>query len=624
MGAAIAAPAPWRPAEAGRTLLDTYRWLSRPLGPITLVDQLGNRGPRPCRPATPLAPRSLAGALAARPHSPCQFIDRSKHGYAAARQSRRCCRRRRCCRCTATALRSGRCTCAVATPRCQHTRRASTLGRRSQRCHPHASVLALDVERNPGPATGEQQEAGNWLGVTDAVALRILEMLRTAAKETEALGVDLTVDQAQDRPGHGWNHPVMRVLAYWLDSKLGAVRLTRSPHSSAVAGLPDSHNFARHRREYFPQSPFNDPELLKVKATAPDGNCCTRSLVLGVSGSEAGWAALRLRCLIELMAASPAYYAAREAAAAINTTDFTAREFHRLATPGSWLSDLTSAAAATVLQCPVLLYSPGYGHVRGREHNTAYIPPLFVRAAEEYANKTPLLQLWAHAGSGNGAQVAEQRWQPNHFETGFLTTPDMWRELLQQSHSLSPPAYYSARDPRLGWETRTHHTEATLSPEQRRLLRGIQLDIENVLPQQALRPPGRTRKGNPKQGGPAWKQRIRRAQRSSTTKAKAQPTAGPANPAERAAHEASTAQPLAGKRKRPDSMRDGRGKPKRARRGPPPPPARPSHGTASHRHGITQGRATTAHKGEAGRGCLATATLNGCCRFLPQREAEQA
>jgi hypothetical protein len=178
---------------------------------------------------------------------------------------------------------------------------------------------------------------------------------------------------------------MLRALADCVDARLVlVVQGVQALTAAAAAHLPASAVFEAHRNEYYPnvqpfQHNFGWPA---VKQCNPAGNCNFGTALLAVLGTEDwGRTALRLRNLqlLHFLPNFELYHAAlgdmdRDAA----RTDFREGIFHDLARTGSYLTKLTCAISATVLQCPVVLYNPGFTTHRNRQYECGYMPPLFV------------------------------------------------------------------------------------------------------------------------------------------------------------------------------------------------------------------------------------------------------
>ena len=245
---------------------------------------------------------------------------------------------------------------------------------------------------------------------------------------------------------------------------------------------------------------------VEMKHTEGDGNCHLRSLLISVLGSEeSGWVALRLRCLLHFLVNSARYHQA-ESGPGVASTDYGASVFTPLTKPASSLSGLASAIAASVLQCPILLFNPGHKMIPHRELESGYIPPLFVREGG-YASKLPIIQMWAYCGGG--APVETTPWRPNHFEAGFLPTAAHYSALLSvtEQHDLHLQGYYeqgAGRDPGWAWDTQTRyelHQLPNESPE-RHLIEEVLTSVQNIL---APRPAMARRGRQGASGGPGPK-----------------------------------------------------------------------------------------------------------------------
>ena len=247
-------------------------------------------------------------------------------------------------------------------------------------------LLSGDVEENPGPPPRQQQRVESWLGVSDAAATAIMGRIRYAAAQLERMPCD--PELPQERPGHKWNHLAMRILASCVERILPPVDGIQGLLAGDVAGLPNSAGFDAYGSTYL--SWLHPIPSLELKHTEGDGNCHLRSLLISVLGSEeSGWVALRLRCLLHFLVNSARYHQA-ESGPGVASTDYGASVFTPLTKPASSLSGLASAIAASVLQCPILLFNPGHKMIPHRELESGYIPPLFVREGG-YASKLPII-----------------------------------------------------------------------------------------------------------------------------------------------------------------------------------------------------------------------------------------
>lgn len=85
-------------------------------------------------------------------------------------------------------------------------------------------------------------------------------------------------------------------------------------------------------------------------------------------------------------------------------------------TSRAWLGSRHAAALAGALQCPILLLHPG---LHGPSQSNYFIRPLGQPAAS-YANKTPLLLFFTHAGPHTAPQAQPRSFRPGHFCPGFL------------------------------------------------------------------------------------------------------------------------------------------------------------------------------------------------------------
>ena len=357
-------------------------------------------------------------------------------------------------------------------------------------------IMAGDVELNPGPPNSRAGDSAGWLGVSDTTAARLLRLLRSVAAKLGALPIDLSAEQHLGRPSHGWDHPAMQVLATRIDTMLPAVPSRQGLTAADVAHLPNSIGFEGQRTDSFPDAqPFSHSlGLPMVKEVAADGNCNPHSILLGVTGEQhTGVTALRLRILLELIAHSRTYYARYDPR--LIEINYPEDEFERLATPRGWVSRAASAAAATLLQTPILLYNPGLQVMPGRDMQSAYIPPLYVR--EEYADKVPILQIWAMGG-----RVASTDWNPTHYEVGFLHTKEQYFMLLDPTHTLYLPAHYREhRDPRLPWSSRASPALSSLPHDQQSIVQEALRAAELALPATRVRKPTATRRGTRRTAG---------------------------------------------------------------------------------------------------------------------------
>lgn len=344
-----------------------------------------------------------------------------------------------------------------------------------------------------------------------------------------------------------------------MDQWLGPVAGQQGLTAAATADLPASAVFERHRREYFPDCPpFSHRDRLPaVKSVTADGNCNSRATVLAVTAQEEGWAALRLRCLLHFLPNSAAYYRARFGNAGLaGCTDFDADTFAALATPQSWVNLQASAVAATVLQCPVLLYNPGYPAIEHRDFDSCYCPPLFVR--EAYHGKLPILQFWAHASDGPWAAVNANPWNPNHYEAGFLASPEQYTALMEPDHPLYLPSIYQSRDPSIDWSDRAQPGLANLPPAWRGEAEAALQRLQHILRQHSLavRPSSRKRKPDgprraPKRAGSFWPEERRRARPPK----RATPSGGAQRTQQQTARAATTGSALAGSQPSPASTK---------------------------------------------------------------------
>ena len=363
-------------------------------------------------------------------------------------------------------------------------------------------LLSGDVEENPGPPPRQQQRVESWLGVSDAAATAIMGRIRYAAAQLERMPCD--PELPQERPGHKWNHLAMRILASCVERILPPVDGIQGLLAGDVAGLPNSAGFDAYGSTYL--SWLHPIPSLELKHTEGDGNCHLRSLLISVLGSEeSGWVALRLRCLLHFLVNSARYHQA-ESGPGVASTDYGASVFTPLTKPASSLSGLASAIAASVLQCPILLFNPGHKMIPHRELESGYIPPLFVREGG-YASKLPIIQMWAYCGGG--APVETTPWRPNHFEAGFLPTAAHYSALLSvtEQHDLHLQGYYeqgAGRDPGWAWDTQTRyelHQLPNESPE-RHLIEEVLTSVQNIL---APRPAMARRGRQGASGGPGPK-----------------------------------------------------------------------------------------------------------------------
>ena len=342
-------------------------------------------------------------------------------------------------------------------------------------------MLSGDVEENPGPPPQQHHRAEDWLGVSDAAATDILGRIRYAAEILERMPCDPQLPL--ERPAHQWNHLAMKILASSIERLLPRVRGAQGLLAGDVAHLPASVWYGTHGGTYLSQV---DPiPSLEMKHTEGDGNCHQRSLLVSVFGSEmCGWVALRLRCLLHFLVNSARYYRAEKGPGAENT-DYGASAFPNLATPASYLCGRASAIAASVLQCPILLYNPGHKLIPHRELESSYIPPLFVQE-EGYTSRVPIIQMWSYYGSG--VPVETTPWLPNHFEAGFLPTAAHYNVLLSADadHDLYLQGYYehgAGRDPRWAWDTQDSFELHQLPPDsdERRLVDTVLASVRQIL-----------------------------------------------------------------------------------------------------------------------------------------------
>ncbi len=228
----------------------------------------------------------------------------------------------------------------------------------------------------PAPSrTSPSLPAQHMLGVTDEAAKAILAVFADFAGSW-------TPPSNPHECEHQWKSPTMRGLAAAVEARLGEVRnTTHGLTAPEVSHLPDCPTFQEHRAQYYPAVPPMDQ--VHVKRSDPDGICLFNSCLLACFGSELeGRHALRLRCLLEFVQHSSAYWAALGPDRNPNKWDFGPSYFKDMATPGGYQTGRSCAVAATVLQCPVLLLCPGLGtsHWQTRARlESMYAPPLYMK-----------------------------------------------------------------------------------------------------------------------------------------------------------------------------------------------------------------------------------------------------
>lgn len=331
-------------------------------------------------------------------------------------------------------------------------------------------VIAGDVELNPGPFQKQGQPrrskhtrrmrssrapadsgsvtpaAEEVLGVTDAVARRILAEVASFADQQ-------MLPSGSRSDVHAWNRPAMRELAARVDEMLGPVLAGLGGLSRAeLPHMQPCPTYAQCKKGYHPVGSELDAAL--VAESDPDGNCFFNSVLLSTLGSQrSGRDSLRLRCLLEFVQHSEAYHGARATTERDSTRlDFAVYCFQRMAQRGAYQGLEAAPIAATVLQCPVMVYCPGFHGEqtdRGRVANweTTYAPPLFVQHG--YLPKPPATVTWTRAGGGRSARV--DNFHANHFQPMFFATAEQASALAAAGHPLSPPAFFDTRDPARRW-----------------------------------------------------------------------------------------------------------------------------------------------------------------------------
>lgn len=331
-------------------------------------------------------------------------------------------------------------------------------------------LLAGDVERNPGP-----QQAGlrrtiqteQLLGASDSTARALLQVLLDFS---DTILHTLGVEQTPDRTCHEWNHAAMRALADCVQSRLPELQGMQGQTAGQVAHLSTSRTFDMHRDKcYRDTRPFHHSNgWPAVKSSDPDGNCNFNSALLSVLGSEdCGRHALRLLCALEFIVNSDAYFAALSDTHRVDAqSDFYPGAFRAMVQPGQYQSRLTCAMAATVLQCPVLLYCPGYPDSMNAKLNSGYMPPLFVREAG-YRSKVPVVLTWSQAGAAPDATLDTITRGINHFEPMFFGTRADYAALTNPRHPMWPGAFYSTTHPNCRWTSRRTRAVNHLPPHQR-------------------------------------------------------------------------------------------------------------------------------------------------------------
>ena len=405
------------------------------------------------------------------------------------------------------------------------------------------AAAAGDVELNPGPfnkqpepkryskrlrvrkpLAAQQQglppltDSVQVLKVSDAAARAILRELQLFAEGQ--------TPPTSPQPGqHAWNRPAMRELAARVDALLGPVQAgLRGLTQADLPALRPCPKYAANSMGYYP--PGSDLQAAVVPASDADGNCFFNSLLLATLGSQQkGRHALRLRCLLELVQHSETdyrlYHPAKRGDAQHDYSEYC---FRRMAQTGGYQGLEAAPVAATVLQCPVLVYCPGYQGANTAPNTTvhfdsAYVPPLYVK--DGYVPSTPAVLTWAQTEGGRQARVHSFR--ANHFQPMVLATEQQARALTEAEHPLCPPAYFEPRDPARRWRDRRGTWAPELTPAEKRSIHHILLRIADALGLPAeQRPPEpqhkRTWDEMIERSGPAEPQKLLRLTGRSTRK----------------------------------------------------------------------------------------------------------